>query len=127
MNWLQKLTGSQRAATGLEWTIWCRLPLILLAGTALPVAGLIALHLLSEPVTADTARWLQMAGYVVIGVVFFHWTAVLTVGIGCAIVMVMKGPAYTADSYIVSHSDRPRTAGSSEQDDASGEQGPARS
>lgn len=28
--------------------------------------------------------------------------------IGCVIVMVMKGPAYVADGYPVSHRDRPR-------------------
>jgi hypothetical protein len=40
--------------------------------------------------------------------VLFHWSLVVTAAIGCAIVMVMKGPAYAADSYTVSHSDRPR-------------------
>jgi hypothetical protein len=33
---------------------------------------------------------------------------VVTVGIGCVIVMVMKGPNYEADSYPISHSDAPR-------------------
>lgn len=113
MNWLKKLPGPQRAATGLEWAIWRKLPLILLAGTALPLAGLGALHLLAEPSTA-AARWLQIANYLVAGLVIFHWTAVLTVAIGCVIVMVMKGPAYTADSYTVSHSDQPRAAGPDE-------------
>lgn len=33
---------------------------------------------------------------------------ILTVGIGCVVVMIMKGPSYVADGYWVSHSDRPR-------------------
>jgi hypothetical protein len=31
--------------------------------------------------------------------VLLHWTLVLTVAIGCVIVIVMKGPAYVADGY----------------------------
>lgn len=111
MNWLKKIPGSQRAPTGLEWAIWRKLPLIFMAGTALPLAGLAILHLMAEITTAADARWLQMVNYVVAGVLVFHWTMVLTVGIGCVVVMVMKGPAYEADSYIVSHSDHPRVDG----------------
>lgn len=115
MNWLKKIPSSRRAATGLEWAIWRKLPLIFAAGTALPLAGLALLHLLAQPTALGTdPRWLQMANYLVTGVVIFHWTAVLTVGIGCVIVMVMKGPAYEADSYAVSHSDQPRAAGPDE-------------
>jgi hypothetical protein len=40
-------------------------------------------------------------------VVVLHWTLVLTVGIGCVIVMLMKGPAFVADGFEVQHSDRP--------------------
>lgn len=108
MNWLQKVPGSRRAATGLEWVIWRKLPMILLAGTALLLLGLVALHWLAEPANPAQERWLQMASYLVIGALIFYWTAVVTVGIGCVIVMVMKGPAYGADSYPVSHSDQPR-------------------
>jgi len=32
---------------------------------------------------------------------------VLTLAIGCAIVVVMKGPGYVADAYPLSHSDSP--------------------
>lgn len=111
MNWLRKIPGAKRAATGLEWAIWRKLPLILLVGTALLLLGLLALYWLVEPSSAAQERWLQTAGYMVIGALIFHWTAVVTVGIGCVIVMVMKGPAYAADSYPVSHSDQPRQTG----------------
>lgn len=108
MNWLRKVPGSKRTATGLEWAIWRKLPLIFAVGTALPLAGLAVLHWRVDASTPAGERWLQMADYMVFGLVLFHWTAVVTVGIGCVIVMVMKGPAYAADSYTVSHSDQPR-------------------
>jgi len=34
-----------------------------------------------------------------LGVIALHWTLVLTLGLGCFIVRVMKGPAYVADAY----------------------------
>lgn len=109
MNWLKKLSPTRREASGLEWTLWRKLPLIFLAGTALPLLVLGLVHLLADPqASAQQARWLQMADYVVGGMVVFHWSMVLTVGIGCVIVMVMKGPGYVADGYMVSHSDKPR-------------------
>jgi len=119
MNWLKKLSPTRREASGLEWTLWRKLPLILLAGTALPLLGLGLVHLLTDTqASAQQARWLQMADYVVGGVVVFHWTMVLTVGIGCVIVMVMKGPGYVADGYLVSHSDKPREISETDEEAA---------
>jgi hypothetical protein len=108
MHWLNKLPNSIRSASGLEWALWRKLPLILLVGTVLPLLVAVALHLTSQDDSPAQARWLQMADYVVAGVVIFHWTAVLTVAIGCVVVMLMKGPGYVADGLEVSHSDRPR-------------------
>ena len=78
MSWLNKLPNSVRSASGLEWKLWRKLPLILLVGTALPLAAAVALHL-----STDTQN-------------------------GCVVVMVMKGPGYVADGMEVSHSDKPR-------------------
>jgi xanthine/uracil permease len=108
MSWLNKLPNSIRSASGLEWKLWRKLPLILLVGTALPLLAAVVLHLLYQDDGAEQLRWLQMVDYVVAGVVIFHWTAVLTVAIGCVVVMLMKGPGYVADGMDVSHSDRPR-------------------
>ena len=109
MNWFKKIPPSSRAASGLEWRLWRKLPLIALAGTALPLLCLALVHLLSESAPgAAEARWIQMMDYVVGGVIVFHWSMVVTIGIGCVIVMVMKGPGYVADGYRVSHSDQPR-------------------
>jgi len=109
MNWLEKSTDSIRIRSGLEWTIWRKLPVIAIAGTVVPILLAAALHLLIDTDT-DSAqmRWLQVVDFVVVAMVIFHWSMVLTVGIGCCVVMVMKGPSYTADSYQVSHSDQPR-------------------
>ena len=109
MSWLRKLPGFHRAAPGLEWKLWRKLPAILAAGTALPLLGMLAVRLwATEPMTAATERLVTLADYFAIALIILHWTLVLTVAIGCVIVMLMKGPAYVADGYEVSHSDRPR-------------------
>jgi uncharacterized membrane protein len=108
MRWLNKLPNSIRSASGLEWKLWRKLPLIFLVGTAIPLAAAVALHLLTNQDNAAQQRWLQTMDYVVAGVIVFHWTAVVTIAIGCVVVMVMKGPGYVADGMEVSHSDRPR-------------------
>ena len=51
---------------------------------------------------------MQTFDFVMIGLVVFVWTAVLTVGIGCLIVWLMKGPAYVADAYPLPHSEEPK-------------------
>lgn len=114
MNWLRKVPGSVRAASGLEWSLWRKLPWIALAGTLVPLLGLGLLHAGVDATVPRVQRQLQVADYAVLGWVVFHWTAVLTAAIGCVVVMVMKGPAYAADSYAVSHSDRPRARSQSE-------------
>lgn len=117
MNWLRKLPNSVRAASGMEWLIWRKLPLIALLGTALPLLGLAILHFwMDAEASSAQARWLQMADYFCWAVVVFNITMVFTVAIGCVIVMVMKGPGYAADSYRVSHSDAPRAEPETEEE-----------
>lgn len=109
MNWLKKLSSRQRASSGLEWVLWRKLPLIAFIGTLLPLLFMGAAHALADPQASPVdARWLQMIDYMVLGVLLFHASMLVAVGVGCIIVMVMKGPAYVADGYPVSHSDRPR-------------------
>ena len=109
MNWFNKLPHSIRSAPGLEWSLWRKLPMIWAVGTALPLLALGGYHWLADATTPAAQRALLLVDYKVIGLVVFHWTAVLTVGIGCVVVMAMKGPAYVADGFAVSHSDKPRT------------------
>lgn len=116
MNWLRRLPGFTQSAPGLEWVLWKKLPWITLAGTALPLA-LVGLAWLATPesTTPTVERELNQWLYVAIGVVVLNWTLVLTVGIGCLIVMLMKGPAFVADGFEVQHSDRPGTPTESTQ------------
>lgn len=110
MHWLNKLPGFQRSASGLEWVLWKRMPHIAAAGTLLPLLaiGLAYLGLPESPSPAEL-RSFTLLQYTVLGVVVLHWTLVLTVAIGCIVVMVMKGPAYVADAYPlpVEAADRP--------------------
>lgn len=108
MRWLTKLPGSIRSASGLEWALWRKLPAIWAVGTVLPLGALGAYHWLADTSTPAAERAVLLADYVVVGLVVFHWTAILTIAIGCVVVMLMKGPAYVADGLAVSHSDQPR-------------------
>jgi hypothetical protein len=100
MNWLNKLPGFKRQRPGREWWLWKRLPAILGWGTAVPL--LLALGFWwtapGQPSAAEE-RDLMLVMYRLIGRLILHWTLVLTLAIGCVIVMVMKGPAYVADAY----------------------------
>lgn len=109
MNWLRKLPGSQRTPYGFEWRLLRKLPKVFLAGTLLPagLAGLARL-LFNQGTATEVAHRIQTFDFVMIGLVIFIWSAVLTVAIGCVIVWLMKGPAYVADGYEVSHSDQPK-------------------
>lgn len=84
----------------MEWQIWKRLNWIVLAGTVLPLAAAALGYLLHwlDP-SASGARAAEHFFYVMVGLVILHWTLVLTLAIGCVIVMLMKGPAYVADAY----------------------------
>ncbi len=109
MNWLRKLPGYRRTPPGLEWRILRLIPTIWLAGTVLPaLAAFSARWWVVADTPAELARNIQMFDYMMIGLAIFIWTLVLTVTIGCLIVWLMKGPAYVADGFEVSHSDRPR-------------------
>lgn len=85
------------------------MPTVWLASTLLPaLMALAARYLLTGGTAAELARNIQLFDYVMIGLVILSWTLILTVTIGCIIVWLMKGPAYVADGYEVSHSDKPR-------------------
>ncbi len=108
MPWLNKLSDSRTSPSGLEWTLLRRMPRILAIGTLLPVlaSGLARLW----PVIGGNeliAVTLLTVDIYVISTVILHWTLVLTLSIGCFIVLVMKGPAYVADAYPLTDFERP--------------------
>jgi hypothetical protein len=109
MNWLRQLSGGRRANSGMEWWLWRRLLVIGVIGTLLPLLILGLLYFLKDTNPSEqTTKMLQMAGFACLGAIIFNWTMILTLGIGCVVVMIMKGPGYVADGYWVSHSDQPR-------------------
>lgn len=100
MNWLKRLPGSRREARGFEWRLLRRLPMIWLAGTLLPALYALGARLAESGLGAAAAeKALQPTDILAIAAVLLHWSVVLTVSIGCVIVVVMKGHAYVADAY----------------------------
>lgn len=106
--WLRKWPGFQRSPSGLEWVLWRRLPFIFLVGVSVPCVVMVAAWLMGwGDVDAATQRQLTQWIYMMVGLVILHLTLVLTLAIGCVIVMVMKGPAYVADPYFLDGTQQP--------------------
>lgn len=109
MRSLHKLPGSRREPPGLEWRLLRQLPMLALAGILIPLLCYVHAYLFPQPGFGETVeKHLASVGIAAIAVTLTVWTAVFTVAIGCAIVWIMKGPAYTADSYPLSDADQPR-------------------
>lgn len=108
MNWLQKLPGFECTPYGFEWRLLRLMPTVCAVGALLPALMAVgARYLMTANSTAELARRIQVFDFVMIGLVISIWTLVVTVSIGCVIVWIMKGPAYVADGFEVSHSDVP--------------------
>lgn len=108
MKFLNKLSGRVEPP-GLEWKLLKLLPRAALIGTALPiVVALLARLLVNDDSSAEFAKQIRSVDIFCIAALITIWTAIVTVGIGSFVVFIMKGPAYGADSYPVSHADRPK-------------------
>ena len=84
------------------------LPRVALVGTAVPILlAVLARLVIDDGSAAEVAKQVRSVDIFCIAALVTVWTAVVTVGIGSFIVYVMKGPSYAADSYEVSHADRP--------------------
>lgn len=108
INLFKKLPGSRREPPGLEWRIWKKLPLLFLAGTAIPLFAYAYAYLFPDPGSQSPGKYLDMVEILVIASILTVWTALFTVAIGCFVVRVMKGPAYVADEYPLIDASRPR-------------------
>ena len=109
MKWLNKLPGFQRTPYGFELRLLRLIPSILIAGTVLPaLSSWLVRFAVTEGDATEIENKVQVFDFFMLGLVTFIWAAGLTVGIGCIIVWLMKGPAYVADGYEVSHSDKPK-------------------
>ena len=105
---MQKHPPDRKYPPGLEWSLFRKLPL-------LTAAGFVAIGLLYGAVrlwpwegeAKEVANLIQRMDFALIGAAIFHLTMMLTLLIGCVVVLIMKGPRYTADSYPVNDSERP--------------------
>lgn len=106
MNWFNKIHG-RKTPRGLEAKVLLLLPRITLFG----VLGVSSLSVIVRlwPVAqgVDAAKHIQSVEIFAIAIGITFLTAVFTVAIGAFVVHVMKGPAYVADAYPVSHADEP--------------------
>lgn len=108
MKFLKKVYGRVEPP-GLEWKILKLLPKAALFGTAIPILlAVVARLVIDDGSAAEIAKQVRSIDIFCIASLITIWTAIVTVAIGCIVVSIMKGPAYAADSYDVSHSDKPR-------------------
>ncbi len=85
------------------------LPRMLVASSMVPfLMAMLARLFFSAGSPENIERNIQTFDFVMVGLVIFAWTAALTLAIACFIVWIMKGPAYVADAYLVSDSDKPK-------------------
>lgn len=97
-----------RHPSGLEWTLFKKIPLLTAVGFA--VIGLLWAAALLWPWQAEpkaVADLIRRIEFALIGAAIFHITMIITLAIGCVVVLIMKGPRYTADSYPVEDAEQP--------------------
>ena len=107
---MEKHPPDRKYPAGLEWTLFRKLPLLTLTGFF--VIGALALLVRIWPWEGDpkgVSDLIQRLDFALIGAGIFHLTVMLTLAIGCVVVLIMKGPRYSADSYPVSDSERPKS------------------
>jgi hypothetical protein len=117
MKLFRKLHG-RLVPPGMEVEILRRLPRITLVGLLIPVAMAILVRAMPAEPGVDVTKHVMTVDIFAIAVTITFLTAVFTVAIGCVVVHVMKGPAYVADSYPVSHADRPASKHASVEADS---------
>jgi hypothetical protein len=109
--YLRKL-HTHRSPPGLERRIWRRLPTALFGSVAIPVGLSVGTRLFPpegpEYAVAKTTATVDIFAFAT-GLTAV--TAVVTIAIGCIVVMIMKGPAYVADGYEINAADRPAPPG----------------
>jgi hypothetical protein len=90
-----KLPGFIQSASGFEWVLFKKLPLLWLLGTLVASLPMAYVYFFDQPIDLEKQKTI----YLSVGLIFSYWFMVGTVAIGCVVVMIMKGPAYVADPY----------------------------
>ena len=109
MRWLNKI-NQNRAAPGLEQTLWRLVPKALSISVLVPAAVAFIARLLIAG-GPEASKRIATIDITAIAVVITAVTAVLTVAIGCIVVFIMKGPGYVADAYEINDRDKPSPEG----------------
>ena len=92
---------------GLERAILRRLPKVLLVGTVIPLSLSLLVRILPTADDIEPSKAVRNVDIFAFATTLTFWTAILTIAIGCVVVVIMKGPAYVADAYPVAHADSP--------------------
>jgi len=109
VKYLKKLPNTRREPPGLERVILRKLPMVLLGGTLIPLAVSLTSRLFPPDGSAmQIAKHLHTIDILSIATAITVWTAVLTVAIGCVVVVLMKGPGYVADGYELVDAEQPK-------------------
>jgi hypothetical protein len=109
MDWFERLPRSSKTPPGLERPLLRLMPRLLVLGTVFLGLPSIGARLFPWDATeAEVAALVLRIDIYAISAVVVHWTALLTVAIGALVVMIMKGPAYVADSYPIDDSAAPK-------------------
>ena len=97
-----------RYPPGLERRIWKKLPVAVVGSILVPL-GLVVVARLFPPAGTDyeVAKAMATVDIFAFATGVTAFTAVVTIAIGCIVVMIMKGPAYVADGYDLNAADRP--------------------
>ncbi len=99
MRYLRKLY-EHREPPGMEWRILQKVPALLLGAVMIPLMMSIGGRLFPPGGTpAEAAKQLTTLDILSVALGITAWSAILTVAVGCIVVVVMKGPAYVADGY----------------------------
>lgn len=105
---MQKHPPDRKYPPGLEWALFKKIPMLTAAGfVVLGLLWAVACVWPWEGTETEVASLIQRLEFALIGAAIFHLTVILTVTIGCVVVLIMKGPRYTADSYPVADAERP--------------------
>lgn len=106
---LRQLDGFQTSPPGLEKTILRLLPELVVFGCAAIAMPSLLIRVL--PYAGSAKQWdeqMAMMDIIVIASLVLYCTMLFTLGLGAFIVKRMKGPAYVADAYPLTDSDRPQ-------------------
>lgn len=105
---MKKVANSERSPAGLEWAIFRKIPHLAFFGCVLiailRIAGRLAVSA-TDGFHAETS--LRILDFVLLGLGVSMALLLTLTALGCAIVLIAKGPQYTADSYEVNDAESP--------------------